>query len=397
MSVKKIIGTLHLWLGLSSGLIVFILGVTGCIYAFIEEIQPIVYKEWFHVKPESSGKKPLTEIWKAAQDTIGDQYCLSGVNYPNTADESCRLTIYKPSEKPGIWVWEASEFYKTIYVNPYTAKVIKVEDRRFEFFEIIVNLHWSLLLVNEIGQPIVGIATLIFVVLLISGLVLWWPKNKSAAKQRFWFRWKNTTQWKRKNYDLHNIPGFYSFLVALLFGLTGLVWTFDWFDESVQWIANGGITHEHPAGPVSDTTQISSLYPIDTLFNQVLKQYPEAKAYSIYVSEETKGTISVFVRNKGRFDYVANQYDKYSGKLLETETFDQENNGHKLRGMNYDIHTGGILGLPGKILAFIGSLICASLPVTGLYIWWGRRNKSKKGNKKSSLASNKKQTTVVRR
>jgi len=45
--------------------------------------------------------------------------------------------------------------------------------------------------------------------------------------------------------------------------------------------------------------------------------------------------------------------------------------------MNYDIHTGAILGLPGKILAFFASLICASLPVTGFYIWYGRKYKKK--------------------
>ncbi|MBK6979514.1 MAG: PepSY domain-containing protein [Cytophagaceae bacterium] len=50
----------------------------------------------------------------------------------------------------------------------------------------------------KIGQPITSYATLIFVFMILTGLVLWWPKNKAAAKQRFWFRWKNTTQWKRK-------------------------------------------------------------------------------------------------------------------------------------------------------------------------------------------------------
>jgi uncharacterized iron-regulated membrane protein len=45
--------------------------------------------------------------------------------------------------------------------------------------------------------------------------------------------------------------------------------------------------------------------------------------------------------------------------------------------MNYDIHVGAVLGLPGKIIAFCASLIAASLPITGFYIWWGRRKKKK--------------------
>ncbi|MBX2922573.1 MAG: PepSY domain-containing protein [Chitinophagaceae bacterium] len=379
MTLKKIVGKLHLWLGLSSGIVVFILGITGCIYAFIEEIEPLVYKHRLYVEPQSTPKKPMSEIWQAAQNAIGTENKLMGASVPNTPHETCSFTIYKAKENSdAVWYWQDIELYRTVYVNPYTAEVVTNEDKTFEFFEFVVNLHWSLLLTNEIGQPIVGVATLIFVISLISGLILWWPKNKAASKQRFWFKWKNTTRWKRKNYDLHNITGFYVFLIALIFGLTGLVWTFDWFDESVQWIANGGVSHEHDQPMKSDTTKYASAKTsLDQLFVQVQNEYPKAKRYFVSKPADSSGVINVFISNS-RFDYCSNQYDQYTGKLLKSETFADENNGHKLRSMNYDIHTGGIAGLPGKILAFIGSLICASLPVTGFYIWWGRHKKQKR-------------------
>jgi uncharacterized iron-regulated membrane protein len=59
----------------------------------------------------------------------------------------------------------------------------------------------------------------------------------------------------------------------------------------------------------------------------------------------------------------------------------QKSPGLKLENMNYDIHVGQIAGLPGKILAFIASLISASLPVTGFMIWLGKRNKKPKAKK----------------
>jgi len=49
----------------------------------------------------------------------------------------------------------------------------------------------------------------------------------------------------------------------------------------------------------------------------------------------------------------------------------------KIVRMNYDIHVGAVLGLPGKFLAFFASLVAASMPVTGFCIWWGRRKKKK--------------------
>ena len=75
-------------------------------------------------------------------------------------------------------------------------------------------------------------------------------------------------------------------------------------------------------------------------------------------------------------------YDQYTGKSLKTvgswdSKFKDAKLADKIARMNYDIHVGAVLGLPGKILAFFASLIAASLPVTGFVIWWGRRKKSK--------------------
>jgi uncharacterized iron-regulated membrane protein len=70
------------------------------------------------------------------------------------------------------------------------------------------------------------------------------------------------------------------------------------------------------------------------------------------------------------------QFDQYTGRFLAEKNHKDKNFGEKLITANYDIHVGAILGLPGKILAFIASFICGMLPVTGFIIWWGRRNKS---------------------
>jgi uncharacterized iron-regulated membrane protein len=73
-------------------------------------------------------------------------------------------------------------------------------------------------------------------------------------------------------------------------------------------------------------------------------------------------------------------FDENSGELLHTHDMKDKNFGEKTVGANYDIHVGSILGLPTKIIAFIVSLICASLPVTGFMIWWGRRKRKPENN-----------------
>ncbi len=299
----------------------------------------------------------------------------------NDPERTVQFNGYQAIEEPkGIWFWDEIDYNFNLYLDPYTGIVSKYEDRTFEFFNLVVWLHWSLFLRNDIGQPIVGIAVIIFVISLITGLVLWWPRNKAATKQRVWSRWKPTTRWKRKNYDLHNIAGFYTLILALLIALTGLVWAFDWFEDGVKWLANGGKTIENKERVFSDTTQITAQYPIDKVYQSVRQDYPEAESYYLSFPQKQAATYYVYVNNGGVMKRVTAQYDQFTGERLTLSTFSDKSNGEKVHSLNYDIHVGSILGLPGKILAFLASLVSASLPITGFYIWWGRRKKKTRGH-----------------
>lgn len=386
MNIKKLIGQIHLWLGLASGIIVFILGITGCIYVFIDEIKPLVYADRYFVDPSAEISLPLSQTLRAAQGIYGADKPVSAIEIYNAKDRSLRFRAYKESGDEGIWYWDRKQYYESVFVNPYSGRIIARENSEFEFFRIILYLHWSLLLSNDIGQPIVGVATLIFVISLITGLILWKPKNKSAARQRFWFRWKSTTKWRRKNYDLHNIPGFYLAAFMLIIGLTGMVFAFSWFDNSIQWLANAGKTYPRQTAVFSDTSGNQNPSPIDAVFSSVSRKHPNAEGYHIYFPVSKQGVFNVLIRNVPVYNQVIEQYDQYTGQLLKAHYFQDKNPGEKLRGLNYEIHTGSILGLPGKILAFFASLVATTLPVTGFLIWRGRRkNPAKKTLKVSRI------------
>ncbi|MEM6815102.1 MAG: PepSY-associated TM helix domain-containing protein [Bacteroidota bacterium] len=244
---KKYISQLHLWLGLGSGIIVFILGVTGCIWAFEEEIKHWVYADKLFIEaPEQSTQHTtLSKSLEAAQEALNPGYDVQRMTIYNDPGRSQLFRHYTPdTTTSSIWYWDEAASSQEMHVNPYTASVIAQEDPTFEFFRFVVMLHWSLLLINDIGQPIVGISTIIFVIMLITGLVLWLPKNKRHAKKNLSFQWKKSFGWKHKNYDLHNMLGFYASTLVVFIALTELMWAFDWFESSVQWIANSGKTIE---------------------------------------------------------------------------------------------------------------------------------------------------------
>lgn len=385
MSIKKIIGTIHLWLGLASGIVVFVISLTGCIYVFSNEIFHFIHKEVLYVAPQNKAKLPIGMLWDQAQKHAGDAYTLQRVTAYQQKNRS--YVFYSYQRNPSaITYFGTIDHYIAQYVNPYTGETLGTINKEFEFFNLVKMLHWSLLLNTQYGQPIVGWSTFIFVIMLVSGLYLWWPRNKSARKQRFAIKWR--ARWRRINYDLHQVLGFYIIAIVLIIACTGMVWAFTWFKAAVYTIASGTTAPPQALKATSTPTDfVPKDKPIDRVHRQVQKTYPNA--YAIYLSrpQDSTQTISAYVQELPGLYYknASLQFDQYTGQLLTEKHHKDKNFGEKIIAANYDIHVGAILGIPGKIIAFFASLISASLPITGFTIWLGRKKNQHKRRCASQL------------
>lgn len=375
MTFRKAVVKIHLWLGFASGLVVFIVAITGCLYAFQKEIQDALQPYRF-VERQPDAYLPPSVLKAAAKEHIPDKH-IHAVQYLGP-DRAAQVIYY--SYDP--------EYYYIVYVNPYTAQVLNVTDMSRNFFNVVLDGHFYLWLPHEIGQPIVATATLVFVAMLISGIFLWWPRKKKDAKQRFTIKWN--ARWRRVNFDLHNVLGFYVWAIALVFALTGLVWGFQWFASGMYAAAGGEKSLEYYE-PLSDTTKLAhdDVPAIDKVFAAMQRAYPSAKTIEVHLPETHATTISANA-NPDDETYWMLDYRYFDQYTLEEKSVDhiygrfpEAKAADKLLRMNYDIHTGALLGLPGKFLAFFASLIIASLPVTGTWIWYGRR---KKQDRVSSLS-----------
>lgn len=382
MTLKKIlgtrmVGTLHLWLGIASGLMVFVIGITGATYTFVDELKPVFYKDRLFITPEKTPRLPLGELVAVAEKTLGKGKPVNRAEVFNQPDRTVIFRALK-NDKEGFSHWDYYKYYYRVYVNPYNGKVVKVENTENEFFQLVLSLHMRMLFGEKIGHYVVGYSVLTFVILLISGIVLWVPKkwNKAGREKSFSIKWD--AKLKRINYDLHNVLGFYAFVVLFVIAFTGLVWVFDWMENSVRFVANGGENIAKTKLMLSDTTLSGS--GTDRAFMQARNKNPQAYSYLVIFPAKNDGTINIstYLKNNNKYDRIQDNFDRYSGKLLRSASFDQLNGGDKMYQLNFDLHTGSILSLPGKILVFFAGLICASLPVTGFAIWWGRRKKSRK-------------------
>lgn len=392
MTRKKIIRTLHLWLGLFSGLVVFIVAITGCIYAFQEEIQDLTQPYRF-VEAKQDEFLPPSRIREIADAQLPGRH-IHGVLYRGR--DRAANAIYFSFE---------DHYYDFVYVNPFTGEVQQVVDVYKTFFRLVLDGHFYLWLPPEIGQPVVASATLIFVVLLISGLYLWWPRKKKGVKKSFSIQWN--ARWRRKNYDMHQVLGFYASFFALILALTGLVWGFEWYKNGL-YAAVGGEKSLVYEEPLSDSTALAvtpaQQHPVDVLWERIRRQYPAAESIEMHFPEGPGSPIHVAVNPDAatywQIDYL--YFDQYTLQELSVNhiwnRLAQASTADKLMRMNYDIHVGAIFGLPGKLLAFLVSLMVASLPVTGFLLWLGRRNKSPKVPKPLKTPSSEKKLPIrVRR
>ena len=383
MTFKKVAYKLHLWLGLISGIIVFIVCITGAIWALrINGWVGDTAKEAIECLPTQQNQKLLLPSQLVTEASVE-----LGTTTPNNIN-------YTKNKSTSVAVWGKN--YKSVNINPYTGKLIEdtdsptVSSDSFNFWRFIGSGHRSLWLPWEIGRPIVNYGTLLFVIVLITGLIIWFPKSKKAAKNRLWFNWKKNTPAKRKIIDLHHVVGFYSCFLLLVIAFTGMVWGIQWWSKGLYSVTTGGKELPEWGAAKSDTTYVDTSITlheaIDEVFVKLVEENPKAYSISINYPDtiDKTSTISATIskRKGGYYDSDYYDFDRYTLQPIVvggpySGKYEDASFGDKLRRMNYEIHIGSIAGTPGRILVFFAAIFGASLPVTGVYIFFKTRKKRK--------------------
>ncbi len=365
---KKTLLFIHRWLGFISGLVVVIVSITGCIYVFQDEIQDAVHS---YRKIEVKNKPYIlpSQVKQLALKL-----------YPTGKPDY--LSYYGADRPVAIFVDVPKLGERCLYINPYTGQLLYDENFERNFFAVVEHIHLYLLLPPAVGGQIVGWSVVIFVVMMITGIILWWPKRKSDRKRSFTIKWGG--RWRRVNFDLHNVLGFYAASIAFILAITGLAIAFEPVSNGIKYTANLGKTYAKEAAiSVSDSLHKPAI-PVDAWdkgFLYAKSRSPQAKMFGIYNDDAKAANIiylNAYYQSLHYYKSDSYEFDQFSGKLLKDIAHKDKSAGLKMNSMNYDIHVGQILGLTGKIIAFLASLICASLPVTGFIIWWGKRNKKGK-------------------
>jgi uncharacterized iron-regulated membrane protein len=365
---KKLTGWLHLWLGLATGIVLIIVALTGSLLTFEDELEPILFRK--RVVVTATGQRlPVDSLLQIANTAFPGKK-VNRLIIPDAANRSLQARI--GAKGKGL---------KVVYINPYTGKILFKGAYDKQFFRQVLSLHRYMLLGNT-GKVITGVSCSICLFLVISGLIIWWPANKSAIKQRF--RIKRNASGKRLTWDLHAVSGFYMSIILLLITLTGFVWSYDWADQLIFKLADGKIakaeakiknnTRQKTTEPGVYQAAFGQMNSLYTYTGSIAFTIPAKPALAITVQKEMDGSA---VRHVD-----AAYFDSHTGKMIKKLPYEELSKGTRIRRLILPIHTGRLLGWPTKLLYLIVSLFTASLPITGMLVWLGKRKKSKAPRKK---------------
>jgi uncharacterized iron-regulated membrane protein len=347
---------LHLWLGLASGLIVVLLCLSGTLLALQGPIESRVNQRVLHVEPQG---RPLPL-------------------------EALVPRILTSSEKPftGLAVMpgetEALQFMqgrKVTYVNPYSGEILGgFNPVVSETFLWVFRLHRWLLLETPVGRPITGAATLIFLVVLASGLVLWWPKRWSQLRRGLTLRSKVNAQ--GRNYDLHVVLGFYALVPLLVMGSSGLYWSYNpAFKQVVYTLLDGRPAPPSAARPPQAATESKpfSDLPYSRLLEAAHQEFPHAGAVRITFPASAEQPVEIAkVHAPGPFSvpYLDRLHlDARTGEVVKREPFAEKSRAEKLLSLIKHIHLGTVYGGLSLTIYVLACLVGTTLPLTGLLHW----------------------------
>lgn len=362
--MKKIFRQIHLWLSVPFGLIITMICFSGAMLVFENEVMELTRHELYYVKKVEANPLPVDQVLEKVVLTLPDSVSVTGISIFSDPERAWQVNLSKPRRA-------------SMYVNQYTGE-IKGKYERSAFFTTMFRLHRWLLDSMKAdggifwGKMIVGVSTLLFVVVLISGIVIWWPRTRKALKNSL--RISVGRGFRRFWYDLHVSGGMYALIFLLAMALTGLTWSFGWYRtgfykvfgaEVQQGGAHGGTAsrgvHKQDKG-----RHISSPYIYwQQVYEQLVQKNPDYK--QIALSDGAANvSFSAFGNQRASDRY---KFNPRNGKINEVVLYKDAEKAGKIRGWIYSVHVGSWGGMLTRLLTFVAALTGAILPLTGYYLW----------------------------
>jgi len=376
MKLRSIIFWPHLISGISAGLVILMMSVTGVLLTYERQITAWFDRDYYNESVQGVSRLPLTDLMATTRD-YGPEFNPSILTV--SSDPSAPVTV--PLNRG-----------RNLYLNPYTGAVLGEGAQGIrKFFHAVTGWHrWF----NTEGESrataraVIGACNLLFLFLLISGIYLWLPRRFKWPFVRgvLFFNPRVSTP-RARDFNWHHVFGIWSSLPLIVVIATAVVFSYSWANKLV-FLSVGEEPPQrsmHGPGPGPQAgnrdvrtkiTKQETTLGLDELFERAARQLDDWKTISIYVPRSTDSPVISFTIDQGNGGQPQKRHQltlsRETGEVVNWEPFDTQSAGSRLRVLIRFLHTGEVLGVPGQTVAGLVSLTSVIMVWTGLALAYRR-------------------------
>ncbi|UOB24843.1 sulfite reductase flavoprotein subunit alpha [Pseudomonas orientalis] len=364
--LKKTLFQLHWFFGITAGLVLALMGITGAAYSFQDEILRALNPTVLSVQKREAGVLPPAELVRKLEAAEGKRVAMLWVE--DHSGNAGRVAFTPPpGERRG----------QMRYFDPYTGDYLGDAVGQ-DVFGFILQLH-RFLAIGDTGRNITGACTLILLFFCLSGLYLRWPRQ--VKNWRVWL----TLDWRKKgrsfNWDLHSVFGTWCLLFYLLAALTGLYWSYDWYNQGVTKLLSDAPQNERMRKRGPPPAGLAPAANYEAIWSSIYSNAgPGLSAYNIRLPAVAGQPATVYyLLDSSPHDRALNQInlDPATGEVTSHERYASKSLKAQLLTSVYALHTGSYFGLVGRIVLTVSALLMPLFFITGWLLYLDRRRKKR--------------------
>jgi uncharacterized iron-regulated membrane protein len=346
---------LHRWGGLVVGTLILALALTGAVLAAEGPLTRLAHPELYHVR-RGLAPLPLAARMSAAA-RAHPELQVTGIRLPRRDDLADEIMTGGRT---------------VILTDPYTGTVLGAYDPGVGLLRKVRQLHTHLM-AGETGEQVAGVSSLCAALLVLSGLLLWWPKRGLGLR--------TDGGWRRFIHDLHTLLGAGAAVFLLAITLTGVLLSQEQLTNRVATRFGGPVPPPPPTRSVAPATDAS--VDADQALAAALAALPGTEATMVSLPATPDGVYTVALRfpeDRTPGGRTRAFVDRWNGAVLATTSPRGRGLTVRAAAQVRSLHTGDIFGLPSQILAGLSALVLGWQVLSGAAMWWSRPTRAAVGS-----------------
>lgn len=374
--LRKLWLVVHRWLGLTAGLLMVLLGLTGSLLVFDHAIDERINPSLL-LTDGTGTRTSLSDVTENAEAAFAEAH----PQLPATA-----AAVSSPRVANGVWTaWFQTgtveePLWTMVFVDPYSGVVTGQRVWGENLMGIVYRLHYTLL-GGDAGAVVVGIGGILLMVSVVSGVWLWWPLWMNSWRAAFVVR-----RGRRFLYDLHKVVGLTSSALLIVVSFTGVYMTFpEWIKPAVLLFSE---ETKHIEGLTSAPGEVERLITAEDAIAIAQRLFPSAKFDHFHPPQTQDGVYEIGLRQPGEvqtsFGATQVYVDCFTGSVLAIRDPKTLTAADHFFAWQFPLHNGEAFGLPGRLAVFASGFTPALLYVTGVLLWWRRRSSKRVSSDKNA-------------